>query len=245
VSTDTKLKAIDGIESMENIDVPDRMSTVGDVLRSVYSLNLESDSTRANPVRHILSMKYEDSDVPNISDKSQFQVALFLTATGYTEAYDFDGGELESDFSFDNIMCANCHLNIRAISCTGDFSPVMSVNLPTEVKSVAYMENSLEVDRYIIMDEEVEDESVLSAEGVSDDTNYTVVNAVYPEQFKNLFNYDTHNHLFDNTRFADDKPMIVESSNSTASGVLAPLIDNTDYTDPWSKIRNSRWYLIY
>lgn len=245
VSTDTKLKAIDGIESMESIDIPDRMNTVGDVLRSVHSLNLESGSTPANPVRHILSMKYEDSDVPNISDKSQFQVALFLTATGYTEAYDFDGEERESDFSFDKIMCATCHLNVRAISCTGDFSPVISVNLPTEVKSVAYMEHSRDVDRYIITDEEVEDESTLSAKGVSDDTNYTVLNAVYPEQFKNLFNYDTHSHLFDNTRFADDKPAIVESSDSTASGVMAPLMDDTDYTEPWSKIQNSRWSLIY
>lgn len=246
VSMDTKIASIEGVQSTENVDIPDRINTVGELLRSVHSLNLvETQSVAEKPVRHMLSMKYERCDIPEISDKARFQIALFLSATGFTQAYNFDSEQCESNVSFDNIMCATCHQNVRSISCKPNHSPAVTVNPSEQVKSVAYIEHNRDTNRYVIMDEDVNDTSILFTGGISDDTEYTVLNVLYPEQFKTLFNHNSHRDLFDNTRFAHDMPAIIESSGSTASGIIAPLKDGTDYTKPWSKIDCSFCNLIY
>lgn len=237
ITMDTRLTAIDGVSSISDLSTPKRVKTVGDALSSVETLNLSLYNDDVNTVEHAFSMEYDDCEFEGISCREDFNICLFLTFIGNTEAYNLNKSECNTkEQPYQNILCSSCNVNTRAISRKRDFNPLAGVTNTGDVRSVFYIEDSKDTNKYLFVDKDVDSEYKINLEGLPEDSSYCLITASYINQFASLFGYDDIEMLAKNSKINHEMPIKIKDKKSTTHGMIAPLIIDSDYNEPLLEI---------
>lgn len=245
INMDTRLTAIDGVSSISNLSTPKRVNTIGDAISSVKTLNLSPHDDDISTIEHAFSMEYDNCDFDGISCREDFNICLFLTFIGTTEAYDLDKSECNTkEQPYENILCTSCNINTRAISRKRDFSPLAGVTNTGDVRSVLYIEDAKDSNKYLFVDEEISSEYEINVEGLPENSSYCLVKSSYINQFASLFGYDDIEMLAKNSKIDHDMPIKIKDKKSTAHAMIAPLMADLDYKEPLLEVSQYTPHLL-
>lgn len=245
ITMDTRLTAIDGVSSISDLSTPKRVKTVGDAISSVKNLNLSPYNNNINTVEHAFSIEYNDCEFEGISCREDFNICLFLTFIGNTEAYNLDKSECNTkEQPYQNILCSSCNVNTRAISRKRDFSPLSGVTNTGDVRSVFYIEDSEDSNKYLFVDKDISSEYKINVEGLPEDSGYCLIPASYINQFASLFGYNQIKMLAKNSKINHEMPIKIKDKESTTHVMIAPLMTNSDFKEPLLGINRYTPYLL-